>query len=43
LVESIRAKYKLGSRYLENSEYQDAFASEMPFSEAQAWLPFATV
>jgi DNA repair photolyase len=41
LVESIRAKYKLGSRYLPNSEYQDAFSSDMPFGEAQPWLPFA--
>ena len=41
LVESIRAKYRLGSRYLPNSEYQDAFASDMPFGETQPWLPFA--
>jgi DNA repair photolyase len=41
LVESIREKYRLGSRYLPNSEYQDAFASDMPFGEAQPWLPFA--
>ena len=41
LVDSIRAKYKLGSRYLANSEYQDAFASDMPFGDAQPWLPFA--
>ena len=41
LVESIRAKYKLGSRYLANSNYQDAFGDDMPFAEAQPWLPFA--
>jgi DNA repair photolyase len=41
LVESIRAKYKLGSRYLANSEYQDAFAADMPFGETQPWLPFS--
>jgi hypothetical protein len=41
LVESIRAKYKLGSRYLPNSEFQDAFAEKMPVAEAQPWLPFA--
>jgi DNA repair photolyase len=40
LVDSIRAKYKLGSRYLPNSEYQDAFSSDMPFGDAQPWLPF---
>jgi DNA repair photolyase len=40
LVESIRAKYKLGSRYLENSEYHDAFAEKMPVADAQPWLPF---
>jgi DNA repair photolyase len=43
LVESIRAKYKLGSRYLPNSEFQDAFVDDMPFGEAQPWLPFAQV
>jgi DNA repair photolyase len=41
LVESIRARYKLGSRYLPNSEFQDAFSDESPFAEAQPWLPFA--
>jgi DNA repair photolyase len=40
LVDSVRAKYKLGSRYLPNSEYEDAFSSDMPFGEAQPWLPF---
>ncbi len=40
LVESIRAKYKLGSRYLPDSGYQNAFADDMPFAEAQPWLPF---
>jgi len=40
LVDSIRAKYKLGSRYLANCGYQDAFGSDMPFGEAQPWLPF---
>jgi len=42
LVDSIRAKYKLGSRYLPNSEYQDAFGADMPFGESQPWLPFAS-
>jgi DNA repair photolyase len=41
LVESIRAKYKLGSRYLPNSEFQNAFEGKMPPMEAQPWLPFA--
>jgi DNA repair photolyase len=41
LVDSIRARYKLGTRYLPNSEYQDAFAADMPFGEAQPWLPFS--
>jgi DNA repair photolyase len=41
LVESIREKYKLGSRYLPNSEYQDVFPGKMPVGEAQSWLPFA--
>jgi len=40
LVDSIRAKYKLGSRYLPNSEFEDAFEADMPFGEAQPWLPF---
>ena len=46
LVDSIRAKYKLGSRYLTDSEYQDAFGEDMKFGEdlkfgeAQPWLPF---
>jgi len=42
LVDSIRAKYHLGNRYLPGSEYQDAFAADMPFGEAQPWLPFAS-
>jgi DNA repair photolyase len=42
LVESIRERYQLGSRYLPNSDYQDAFAADMPFGEAQPWLPFAS-
>ena len=40
LVESIREKYKLGSRYLPNSEYQDVFPDKIPVGEAQPWLPF---
>ena len=42
LVDSIRDRYKLGSRYLQNSPCQDAFAADMPFGEAQPWLPFAS-
>jgi DNA repair photolyase len=41
LVESIREKYKLGSRYLPESEYQDAFPDKIPVAEAQPWLPFS--
>ncbi len=41
LVDSIRARYKLGSRYLPNSHFEDEFATEMPFGESQPWLPFA--
>jgi DNA repair photolyase len=41
LVDSIRAKYKLGNRYLPNSGYQDAFPADMPFGDAQPWLPFS--
>ena len=41
LVDSIRSKYKLGSRYLGNTEYQDAFAEDMKFGETQPWLPFS--
>lgn len=40
LVDSIRAKYKLGSRHLPNSDFDDAFGADMPFGEAQPWLPF---
>jgi DNA repair photolyase len=42
LVDSIRNRYKLGNRYLPNSAYQDAFAADMPFGQAQPWLPFAS-
>jgi DNA repair photolyase len=42
LVDSIRARHKLGTRYLPDSEYQDAFGSDMPFGEAQPWLPFSS-
>ncbi|MFZ1939899.1 MAG: radical SAM protein [Terracidiphilus sp.] len=41
LVDAIRARYKLGTRYLPNSEYQDAFGGDMPFGETQPWLPFS--
>jgi DNA repair photolyase len=41
LVESIRSKYKLGSRYLKDNEYQDAFDNGMKFGEVQPWLPFS--
>jgi DNA repair photolyase len=41
LVDSIRARYNLGTRYLPDSEYQDAFTTDMPFGETQPWLPFS--
>ncbi len=41
LVESIRSKYKLGNRYMKDSEYPDAFEGGMKFGEAQPWLPFS--
>lgn len=40
LVESIRAKYKLGDRYKDEAEWQKRFAEPKPPVEAQAWLPF---
>ncbi len=42
LVDSIRARYNLGTRYLPDSEYQDAFSNDMPFGETQPWLPFSS-
>jgi DNA repair photolyase len=41
LVESIRARYKLGSRYLPDSHFQEEFPVKGPAGETQAWLPFA--
>lgn len=42
LVDSICSRYNLGSRYLGNTEYQDAFAGDTSFVDAQPWLPFAS-
>ena len=36
----IQSEPRLGSRYLPASEYQNAFADDMPFAEAQPRLPF---
>jgi DNA repair photolyase len=41
LVESIRERYKLGSRYQPDSEFQREFPVKEPVGETQAWLPFA--
>jgi DNA repair photolyase len=42
LVDSIRSRYHLGNRNLGTTEYQDAFAGDTSFVDAQPWLPFAS-